>query len=787
MSTINTEGIQSSVTLQDNMTSGFDSIIMAIDEMLGSINLVNSTPLTIDTSNINITGISSVQNEMQSLQNEMLNIVSTPLNPDVSVLTNGLNQASQVAANTNAAMEPLRNVMIEVDSSQLLALQQDAFEGQRVINQLEDQVGDLISENTRLQDQFNQSLTNAHKPARGLLDILKGIGSVWLSFRAIKGFSSLSSDMTDALSRVNLINDGSQTQDQLNKMINQMAKSTYSDYTSTLDLVTGLSISGGNTFGSNKEAISFAEQVNKHLTLSGASSQGKQSVMGQLPQILGKGKLQGQEFNTILANAPTIAQSLMDYLNADMAALRKMGTEGKLAGNILKNALLSAAEETNKKYDDMPVTMRDVMTNFATIFTTGLTPIYNGLRDLASNKDFQNMLYGAANAMAVMANIGFSAVSGLSKTFALFGNNLHIVIPVVGVLTAALIAAKSATIATTLATIKNNVVNLASATAMGAQTLAIGALNALKFAAATATALLTVATTGSTAAMWGLNTAMLANPIGVIIGGVVLLIGLFFGAVAAINKFTDANISMVGLVTGGFAFVGSVVANVFKILANTIILAVAAIWNPIAAVAEFVGNVFNDPVNTVKRLFVDMANSIIKVLAKIAGGMDFVFGTNLAGGLKDLQSELNNWSKNNVAKAEFKVPRMDPNELLFSTSNPFEDAKKGYEWGKDKNLGDLAGAAKDMLFNNNVLDNLGDIKKNTGKTADSLGLTNEEIKYLRDVAEQEVINRYTTATVNSNPTFNNNISNGMDLDTVVRTISDGLSNSVAAVAEGVPT
>lgn len=683
MSTINVEGIQSAVTLQDNMTSGFENIIRSIDAMLGSINMINSTPLIVDTARIDVSG---VQSGMNNLQNEMLSLANTHINTDVSPLTNGLNQAAQVAINTNTAIEPLRDVMIEVDNSQLLALQQDAFEGQRGINQLEDQVGDLISENTRLQNQFNDALARSNSPVRNLLGNLKSIVGVYSLIRAGKALFETSSVMTDSVARLEIMNDGRQSTDDLNKMVRQTALNTYSDYGKTLDMITQLQISGGKSFGSNQEAIAFADLINKQMALSGTSESGRGAVMTQLPQAFAKGVLRGQELNTIFEQMPTMIDTIGKHLGKDAGELRKMAEDGKLTANVIKGAMFAMSDDINSKFASMPITLKDLKNNAVTIFTTGLSPIFSKLESLANNDSFQKLVYGVASSMATLASIGFNAFSMLATGIGFVAKNMHIILPVLVTLTGAYMMHKSAVVASTIATAKDNIVKWAGVAVTGAQSLAIGTLNILKLAGAAATTLLTGATISSTAAMWGLNGAMLANPIGVIIGGVVLLIGLLFGAVAAINKFTDANISMVGLVAGGFAFVGSVVANVFKILANTIILAVAAIWNPIAAVAEFVGNVFNDPVNTVKRLFVDMANSIINVLAKIASGMDFVFGTNLAGGLKDLQSELNNWSKNNVAKAEFKVPRMDPNELLFSTSNPFEDAKKGYEWGKDKNI-----------------------------------------------------------------------------------------------------
>jgi|GEM_PF-2923824 len=725
-------------------------------------------------------------NQFREVFERLRETTSQRLGTNTGELVNGLNQATNAANAANIAADPLRNIQINIDITQIATLQQELINSQNDINSLKNQMGSLIEENTRLQERFNDSLNNANTGSKSLLSNLKSVAGVYLSINAGKKFMNLASDMTDALSRVNLINDGRQTQEELNKMINDAAFNTYSDYASTLNLVTGLQISGGETLKTNQEAIAFAEQVNKHLTLSGASEMGKNSVMNQLPQILGKGKLQGQQFNTILANAPTIAQALMEYLDADMAKLRELGTEGKITGNILRNALFSAAEETNQKYEDMPVTMRDVVTNFSTIFLTGLKPIFDGIRDLASNKAFQTMLYGAANAFAVIANVGFKGISAFGNSLGFVASNANIVIPILGILTGVLIANKWASIASAAATAQDTIVKWATIAATKAQAVATGVLNALKLAATVATAALTGATVSTTAAQWGLNAAMVANPVGVVIGGIIVLIGLFYAGVAAINKFAGTNISAFGVITGVIRAAVAVIETHFKSIYNTVLFVFSTAYNYAVGVAEAFANIFDDPIATIIRLFVNVGNTIADIFGGVAGLIDKVLGLDIGGSIENLRGKLNNWAEENLPEQKITFERMNPEYLELPDIK--EAYNIGYEWGKDFNLGDklggLTGDFTNDLFNGQMLDHLGDISNNTGKTADRLGLTNEEIKYLRDVAEQEVINRYTTANVTNSPTFNNNISNGMDLDTVVRSISDGLNGAVASVADG---
>lgn len=711
------DGIQTAVTLQNNMSKPFQTIISSIQNVISTLNIMNSTRVDLNTSQV--TAVNTMMRDTQA------NLV-----------------------------------------------------------QLNRELGNGIQENTNQQVKFNNQLKNGLNPANGLLSTVKKIAATYIGISTVKRLVDKSSEMSDSLSRVNLINDGRQTTEQLNKMINKAALNTFSDYKGTLDMVTSLQISGGDLF-TNREAIGFAEQVNKHLTLSGASSDAKQSVLGQLPKALASGKLQGNALNSVLANTPTIAQALMKYLDVDMKKLMEMGTAGKLTSQVLKNALFSVADETTEKFDNMPITMRDVLTNTATIFTTGLQPIFNSISQLASNKAFQEMLYSLAGIIATIANVGFNTFTMIASGIGLVSRNLNIVIPLLGVLTAALIIANGAAIAKFYTDKKALIVAKAEALWTGLRSAAMTALTTVQYAAAAAVSLFTKATVAQTAVQWKLNTAMLANPVGLIIVGVMLLIGLFFGAIAAINKFAGTSISAFGIIGGVIGVVVANIMNHFKLMLNTVMLVISTLYNHFATFAEFFANMFVDPVTAVKNLFLDLGENIIKILTTVSSVIDKVLGTDLSSGLSNFQNQLNTWRNENVKENKIKIPRWDP--TYFQMTNLGGAWDKGYDIGENfkNNITGLKDKFLNPMGDNDMLNLLKGIEKNTGSTSDKLGLTTEEIKYLRDVAEQEAINRYTIASVRVEMTNNNNINSEMDVDGLIGKFYNGMAEAASTVAEGV--
>lgn len=712
------DGIQTAVTLQNNMSKPFQTIISSIQNVISTLNIMNSTRVDLNTSQV--TAVNTLMRDTQA------NLV-----------------------------------------------------------QLNRELGNGIQENTNQQVRFNNQLKNGLNPANKLLGTIKSMVGIYSLMRIKKELFDVSSEMTDSIARLDIMNDGRQTTEQLNKMITQSALNTYSDYKGTLDMVTQFQISGGERFNSNQEAIAFAEQVNKHLAMSGTSEAGRSSMMTQLPQAFAKGVLRGQELNTVFEQTPTMIQAIGAHLGKTTGQLREMAEKGQLTADVIKNAIFATANDTNKKFEQMPITLKDLSKNFATIFKTSLQPIFNTLENLANNKGFQVMLYSTAKVLATIANIGFNAFTLIGSGIGLVSRNLNIVIPLLGVLTAALIIANGAAIAKFYTDKKALIVEKAQALWTGIRTAAMTTLTTVQWGAAAAVSLFTGATVAQTAAQWGLNAAMLANPVGLIIVGIMLLIGLFFGAIAIINKFAGTSISAFGIIGGVIGVIIANITNHFKLMLNTVMLVISTLYNHFATIAEFFANIFIDPVTAIKNLFLDLGVNIIKILTTVSGVIDRVLGTDISSKLVEFQDRLNTWRNENVKENKIKIPRWDP--TYFQMTNLGGAWDKGYDIGA--NLKNNITGLKDKFFNpmgdNDMLNLLKGIEKNTGATSTKLGLTTEEIKYLRDVAEQEVINRYTTASVRVEMTNNNNINSEMDVDGLIGKFYNRMAEAVAITAEGV--
>jgi hypothetical protein len=303
---------------------------------------------------------------------------------------------------------------------------------------------------------------------------------------------------------------------------------------------------------------------------------------------------------------------------------------------------------------------------------------------------------------------------------------------------------------------------------------------------AAAQAMATGATFAETAAQYGLNAALYACPITWIIGAIILLIVIFYAAIGAVNKFAKTSYSATGMIAGAFMATLAFIGNYFVATGNLIIDIVALIWNTIASFAEFFANVFNDPVGSVVRLFSSMADSILSILQSIASAVDTIFGSNLAGAVSGWRGQLQGMTNDLVGEAKIVVPKMDAQSLHFKRYEYGAAYKAGHNFGKGI---EEKFNPSNLLKNNFDLDNYGGSIKatadNTGAMKDSMKISEEDLKYLRDVAEQEAVNRFTTAQIKVDMTNHNNIKSDMDLDGVVAHLEKKVEDAMIVAAEGV--
>ena len=327
------------------------------------------------------------------------------------------------------------------------------------------------------------------------------------------------------------------------------------------------------------------------------------------------------------------------------------------------------------------------------------------------------------------------------------------------------------------------------------------------YAHAAATGAEASATAAATAAQYGFNTALLACPITWIIILIIALIALFYAAVAAVNKFAGTSVSATGIICGVFMVAAAFIGNLFVALINFVIDIFVVLWNFIAAFANFFGNVFNDPVGAIARLFFDLVDTVLSLLQSLASAIDTIFGSNLAGAVQGWRDSLGGWVDSTFGQGEEIMAKLNAEDLHLDRFEYSSAWDAGYSFGEGIDES-IANFDPSSLFDTNVpgagdyadLSNYGsdlgglggigsgvdDIAGNTGAIADSMDITEEDLKYLRDIAEQEAVNRFTTAEISVDMSgMQNNISNGMDLDGVISGLTEGVNEAIDSMADGI--
>lgn len=219
----------------------------------------------------------------------------------------------------------------------------------------------------------------------GLTRRLLGLASAYVGIQTVSGLVNLSDTFTQTTARLDLMNDGLQTTQELLQMLYQSAQNSRGSFTETADMVSKLGILAGNAFNGTEEIIAFAELLNKQMAISQTGTQARQAAMLQLTQAMSSGVLRGEELNSLLEQTPMIAQTIADYLGVSVGEMRNLASEGAITAEIMKNSMFWAADEINKKYEQVPMTWADVWNSFKNTATMALQPVLNAINWLANN------------------------------------------------------------------------------------------------------------------------------------------------------------------------------------------------------------------------------------------------------------------------------------------------------------------------------------------------------------------------------------------------------------------
>ena len=652
---------------------------------------------------------------------------------------------------------------------------------------------DAIEENIRNanneQQKFNNSIRGGNNSANGLLSTIKKIAIAAGGIAGINKVLNISDELASTKARLNLLVDDGGSVAELEQKIMASAQRSRSVYFDTASAVAKLGLNAGNAFDGNMDqVIAFMEQVNKQFVIGGATAQEQSNAMIQLTQAMAAGALRGEELNSILDGAPGIARAIEKYMGIAEGSIKTVAQEGKVTAEVVKNAMFAMADETNAKFDSMPKTWAQIWVGMKNQALSMFAPILTKINQIGNSTKFQKVTTGLINGLAAVANVASSALDILIAIASVFVDNWGIIQPLVLGIAAAMLLYNGYLIT-------NNAITAISNAQKG-----LAAVQAYKAAVANTTLAATekaeaMAKASATAAQYGFNAALLACPLTWILLIIIAVIAAIYMIVAAINKLTGSTISATGIICGVVAVAGAFVLNCAIGVLNAIIQAIWTIFvAPFLGIVEWILNVCNGGFNSFGDAVANLIGQIIgwflnlgKVVTTI---IDAIFGTDWTSGLESLQSAVTSWGKNeNAITLDKNAPTID----YRATYSGAWDA--GYDFGQgiDDKIGgmfDASGLDSMGAFDlSNTLDgiygNTGDTAANTAATADALDIAEEDLAYLRDIAEREAINRFTTAEIKIEQHNENHISSEMDIDGIMDAWTENFAERLAVSAEGV--
>ena len=570
--------------------------------------------------------------------------------------------------------------------------------------------------------------------------------------------------------------------EELQAKVMASAQRSRSYYMDTAAAVAKLGMNAKDAFGNMDEVIMFSELVNKSFVNGGASAQEQAASMLQLTQALASGVLRGEELNSIFENAPGIIQNIADYLDVPIGQIRTMASEGQISADIVKNAMFAAADDIEEKFNSMPKTWGQIWTSMKNKALSIFAPILNKLNQIANSTKFETVTNGVINGLAGVANIASSVLDILISIASVIVDNWSWIQPIImGIVAAMLIY---------------NGVMLVGNTIMAVQ----AAVKAIHTAMTTAWS---VATFTATAAQQGLNAALLACPITWIILLIIAVIAAIYAACAAVAKFTGIANSGFGVICGGIM----VVIAFFKNLGLSVANIALGIWNALGACASNIGTAFHNVISNVQGWFYNLLSTALTVVAGICEALNKLpFVEFDYSGITNKASEYAAKSAEAYGNVEEYKSVADAFNEGMSTFDTFQDGwaadafASGAAWGDgvaDKVSGmfdfsalDSMGADSLDAFNlgndlDSIYGNTGDIANNTAATADALDIAEEDLAYLRDIAEREAINRFTTAEIKVEQHNENHISKDADLDGIMDAWANDFAEKLEVSEEGV--
>lgn len=689
-----------------------------------------------DMANLN-NRIGAIGQRIQEISSRPIDAVTPQELNQLEQLRGQLNTALQLQNEMNAAAE---NMDIEGANSAYLRLSQTVSSTER-----------SIRDNAAEQENFNNTVEQGNSAVDKLKGYIKGAVGAYAGLKGVEKLVDMSDSLVTAKARLDMVNDGLQTTDELYKTVYQSAQNARGSLDGMTDVVARFGNNAKSAFANNKEVVAFSELVQKQMTIAGASTSESANAMLQLSQALGSGVLRGDELNSIFEQAPNLIQGIADYLNVPIGKIREMASDGEITADIVKNSVFAAADDINEKFNAMPMTWGQMWQSMKNRALIALSPLLTRLNEMFNDERFQAGLQALMDGFVIFANIALDVLNAVANAAAWVADNWEVIGPIVMTAVTALLAYKAAAFL-----------------AKGTQDLLNASLKHpgfFKFAA-----------------------------------GLTAFVAMMTVVNNAINDAYDLSWSFGG-------FLGGTLMTVLGGLGNGV-LAVAKVftglWEVAKMVAHNIATAFSNLAERVKSFFSKEVELSPQLAAMMELHPDIANNTSAVDNFTEDELQAINDRAEQIAQNRLDAPEPELKLKEYETLPEawdkgwnkldfinLEDAwDMGYEFG-DK-LGGLLNPrdSKTYEYDNefdysSMLENISDITDNTDDIKNGLEITDEELEYLRDIAEQEAVNRFTTAEINIEQTNNNSVSSAMDLDGIVSSLTDMAAEAVEIISEGV--
>lgn len=778
------ERFQQEVSSADSMLNTLNTTQAHISQTAQNMDILPDT--AVSDMNAMQQRLNTIQQKIQQISNNPVNMGSSAANTELERLRAQLNMALQEQSELNTAMHDMD---VAAANSAYLRLSQTVSNTER-----------YIRDNVDEQGCFNQEIQEGTSQANGLVNTIKGAVAAYVSIQSVGKALNLSDELVQTTSRLEMMNDGVQTTEELINSVYAAAQDARGSFGDMASVVARFGNNAKDAFGSSEEVVAFANLVQKQMTIAGASTQEAANAELQLSQALGSGVLRGDELNSIFEQAPNLIQNIADYLNVPIGKIREMAADGELSADVVKAAVFAASDDINAKFASMPMTWGQIWTSFQNTAMIAFRPVLQRLNDLANSQMFQNFVNNAIGAVATIAGIVLNLFDLIGSVAEFFADNWSVISPIVYGVIGAL-----AVYAAYLGIIK--LIEIASAAATMIHSLAMSAKIAVMAA-------VTGQTMAATAAQMDYNGALYACPIVWIIVLIIALIAIIFAVCNAIAKMTGVAESGFGVICGGVFVVGATFKNLGMLIANIAL----GIWSAMKACVENMRAAFHNVISNIKSWFYSLLSTVLTVIGSICEALNKL--PFISFDYSGITAAADDYAAKASAAANNKMEYTSVADAYKEGSSKFQAYQDG--WAKDAynagaNFGDNAWSKFKDRFSQDKEDdkpqvdlpqgfsgdsgaadggeaggnaaktaaNTGDTADNTAAIAKSLDITNEELKYLRDIAERDTVNRFTTASIKVEMTNHNRIDSKQDLDGIVSTLTSKIENAMSMSAEGV--